>query len=253
MRSAERPAVRFVRMLVSGAEARPDGGGRFRVGGAGGTRLSDGEVRALVSAGLLTQQGNGLRATPEARMWLRRQLVESDAFSAQHRLEGRRADGTLFNVAESPLGRLASTANGQPAFLRSHQVEAGERVRRLAERAQLQPRVTMSYTAAFVAGGTARAADIGDLAADARRALAEVYQVLPADCAGVVMDVCGLLKGLQTVETERGWPRRSAKLVLRIGLEQLAQHYGLAPVAVGTESRRSHAWLGTGAKPTVFG
>ena len=69
----------------------------------------------------------------------------------------------------------------------------------------------------------------------------EIHRDLPADCAGVVIDVCGWLKGLQEVERERGWPRRSAKLVLRIGLEQLAQHFGLGPYAVGKTRGRSGA------------
>ena len=85
------------------------------------------------------------------------------------------------------------------------------------------------------------------MAADARRDLARLHAVLPHDCAGVVLDVCGLLKGLQEVERDRGWPRRSAKLVLRIGLEQLAQHYGLGAAARGAETRRKRSWLGEGA------
>jgi hypothetical protein len=178
-----------------------------------------------------------------------RRAVDPDAFAAQHRTIVRRADGTGINLDESPLARLASDR-----FLEAHQVEAGERVRRLCERARLQPRVTMSYSAAHTAGGKGMgtAAEISDLAADARKAVAEVMQVLPADCANVVLDVCGLLKGLQVVEVERGWPRRSAKLVLRIGLDQLARHYGLSPAAVGPESRRTRGWLGDGARPDRF-
>jgi hypothetical protein len=112
----------------------------------------------------------------------------------------------------------------------------------------------MSYSAAHTAGGkdVATASEISDLAADARKRLAEIPRVLPADCAGVVIDVCGLLKGLQVVETERGWPRRSAKLVLRIGLDQLAKHYGLSANAVGPETRRVRRWMGDGARPDRF-
>jgi hypothetical protein len=69
----------------------------------------------------------------------------------------------------------------------------------------------------------------------------------------VVLDVCGLLKGLQEVERERGWPRRSAKLVLRIGLDQLAQHYGLGAVARGSVNGRTRQWMENDARPNVFG
>lgn len=181
--------------------------------------------------------------------------AETD-FAARHRLILRKADGTVLNLAESPLARLAVPAAGEARpFLEPHQVEAGERVRRLVERAQLQPRVTMSYSAAHTAGrggGPGRAAETGELALEARRSLAELHTILPRDCADVVLDVCGLLKGLQTVEIERGWPRRSAKLVLRIGLEQLAAHHGLSAEAHGSDTRRQRVWMGEGARPDRF-
>ena len=94
--------------------------------------------------------------------------------------------------------------------------------------------------------------NVGDMAIDARAALARIGKALPPDCAGVVMDVCGYLKGLQQVEVERRWPRRSAKLVLRIGLEQAAAHFGYAPVASGAENQRDHAWMGEGARPMSY-
>ena len=85
------------------------------------------------------------------------------------------------------------------------------------------------------------------MAADARRGLSSIISALPRDCADVVLDVCGLEKGLQVIETERGWPRRSAKLVLRIGLDQLARHLGLT---VRPSVARARARLdGGGARP----
>jgi hypothetical protein len=72
--------------------------------------------------------------------------------------------------------------------------------------------------------------------------VARLYELLPRDCAEVVLDVCGLEKGLQQVETERGWPRRSAKLVLRIGLDRLAELWGIGAVAVGRGSG-ARAWM----------
>ena len=248
--------MRFVRALVAGAVASLEDG-RFVAVAAGGTRVAidAADVATLQSLGVI--EGNGVRcsAGAAARGWLRRAIAETDGFAAQHRQVITTSDGKLLNVAESPLSRLAVPGpDGTPPFLAPHQVEAGERIRRLADRAHLQPRVTMSYDPAHTAAGNGggAASEVTDMAADARRQLSALTRVLPADCAGVVLDVCGLLKGLQTVETERGWPRRSAKLVLRIGLEQLAQHFGLAAVAVGKPSPRRRAWRDEGARPTVF-
>ncbi len=171
-------------------------------------------------------------------------------FGAQHRLDGLDGEGRQLNFAESPLSRLAT---GERAFLQPHHVEAGERVRALVARSQLQPRLTMNYSGAAVDGGPrSRAGDLSDMAVDARRALDAIHRALPAECAGVVIDVCGWLKGLQEVERDRGWPRRSAKLVLRIALGQLARHFGLADMAAGPDSARAHYWLGEDARPTVF-
>ena len=190
----------------------------------------------------------------EARRRHRSAPAASGAEAAdRHRLLERDPDGIIHNRAESPLRRLAQPLAGAPPFLGPHHLEAGERVRRLVERAQLQPRLTMRYAPEHRAGasGPGRVAELGDMAADARAALADLHRCLPPDCAGVVLDVCGFLKGLQQVESERGWPRRSAKLVLRIGLEQLASHYGLAAATTGRRSRRSQVWMD--ARPRGFG
>lgn len=250
MARAERGAVRFLEALVGGAEGRSDYDGAFITTGKQPVQLSEAEVRKLASAGLLRIDSAGLcRVTEEARNWLLRRQQEFDGFSRQHRLRARDRDGTERNLAESPLGRLAAVRQGESPFLAPHQVEAGERVRQLVERALLRPRTTMSYAPRTGGSRPAESADLSDLALDARRKLDEVSRVLPRDCAGVVLDVCGLLKGLQEVEQERGWPRRSAKLVLRIGLEQLAQHFGMATEARGPEHGRQRVWVGPEGRP----
>ena len=58
-----------------------------------------------------------------------------------------------------------------------------------------------------------------------------------------MIDVCAFGKGLQVIESERRWPRRSAKLVLRIGLDQLAHQLGLSPLAEGAEHGHTQSWL----------
>ena len=252
MPGPSRRAIRFVRCLLPSGAAVTDGA-VFRCERDGrGATLEAAEVRELISAGVLDGDASVCRTRPEAVQWLKRALLDEDAFAAQHRLAAPAPEGATLNLAESPLARLAVAAAGEAApFLSRHQVEAGERVRKLAERARLQPRVTMSYSAAHVAAkGAGHAAEISDLAADARRALAAIHDTLPRDCAGVVLDVCGLLKGLQQVEADRGWPRRSAKLVLRIGLDRLAEVWGISGVAVGPQAGRQRQWM-AGERPQM--
>lgn len=145
------------------------------------------------------------------------------------------------------LARLAASKEDSGApFLLPHHILAATRLGQLIERSRIVPRVTMSYDAARVGGGRGgnHAADVSDSAASARSSLNQLAQLLPGDCWGVVFDVCGLGKGLQLIETERRWPRRSAKLVLRIGLDQLASHFGLSATATGQERGPQTGWRG---------
>lgn len=220
---------------------------------AGAQTAPAGAIIDLISSGALSGGGNMCRANKQTPGWLRRARLGPNGFSQQHQLVTADALQRQVNVAESPLTRLAVTSKTSKAFLDSHHVEAGERVRRLVERAQLQPRITLSYSSTLrsVSAGNI-GADISDMAADARRELALIHRELTPDCAGIVIDVCGFLKGLQQVELERGWPRRSAKLVLRIALDQVAHHYGLGPFAQGRVSARRQSWLPDDAKPSRF-
>jgi hypothetical protein len=146
--------------------------------------------------------------------------------------------------AETPLARLSQAQRGQPPFLEAHHVTAGEHIRVLVERAGMSARVTMSYAwTTRPSGPRSGAVDVSDVGLDARRRLAKILSSLPRDCAGVVLDACGLLKGLQLIETERGWPRRSAKLVLRIGLDQVARQLGLESSAQGKHSSSIDGWM----------
>jgi hypothetical protein len=147
-------------------------------------------------------------------------------------------------VVAASTGGVAALERAGDAFFERHQLAAAERLEALVERSRLAPRLTMSYDPASVgrSRGVNHALHTSDSAAEARRKLNALALEMPADCWNVAFDVCGLGKGLQAIESERRWPRRSAKLVLRIALEQLATSFGLAPHRAGSEARPA-SWL----------
>lgn len=136
---------------------------------------------------------------------------------------------------ESPLAWLAKRCrkNGKP-LIDAAQFEAGERLRKDFEVAQMQPRVTMSWSAAS-SSGTGKMRRPSDPIAITDRALAardRVNRALSAvgpELAGILVDVCCCFQGLETTEKRAGWPRRSAKVILLLALTRLARHYGLKP------------------------
>jgi hypothetical protein len=151
----------------------------------------------------------------------------------------------LGDAAPEVVVRLAVARGNEAPFLAAHHVEAARRLARLFERARMRQRVTMSYDPTRLggrAGGGSVQADLSVSAEDARRSLANLAEVLPVECWNVLFDVCGFDKGMQDVEIERDWPRRSGKLVLRIALSQLAGHFGLSATAEGQENGRHRHW-----------
>lgn len=196
-----------------------------------------------------------LQLTPEGRAHLRRRGApqQADAFLAQHtelssRALEKGAAPVLCNEGESPLAWLArrKDRSGRP-FLTPAHVEAGERFRRDVTQAQILQRVTANWEAAIASarrsGGAG--AHVADVAIDARRRLSRAFDAVGPDLAGLLTDVCGYLKGLELIESERGWPPRSAKVVLKIALERLALHYGVASEARGPSSARELLHWGT--------
>lgn len=142
--------------------------------------------------------------------------------------------------------RLATSRRDAPSFLLPHHVEAAHRLTLTFEKALLRQRVTMSYDPTRVGGRASGSPVQGQLsvsAEDARRQLNDLAAAMPSECWAVLVDICGLDRGLQDVETEHDWPRRGGKLVLRIALSALATRYGLDAEARGREVARQRQWL----------
>lgn len=163
-----------------------------------------------------------------------RQLALAEAAIDQDR--ERRT--VLVNAAESPLAWLARRKGRDGhALIEPVQFQAGERLRADFTRAQLGPRVTSNWDVT-AAVGTARGAgtgmrDVADGAVAARQRVALALAAVGPEFSGLLLDVCCFLKGLEDVERERSWPARSGKVVLQLGLDRLARHYGYAQAARG--------------------
>ncbi|MFN7009594.1 MAG: DUF6456 domain-containing protein [Allorhizobium sp.] len=214
-------------------------------------------LRLAVADGLLVREASRIRAAEAARSFLRRALTEPDeeAFLDQHRdtavetlVEEGRSRPVLRNLAESPLSRLKDRS-GQ-AFFPEDALQAGERLCADFTRAGLQPRLSASWEprlSSRVKGQPPAAVEIADSALAARARLTAAISAMGPELSGVALDICCFMKGLETVERERQWPARSAKLMLRAALLALARHY--APPPVRTRSR--HHWGTEDFRPQI--
>lgn len=159
----------------------------------------------------------------------------------------------LLDERESPLLWLSRRRgkDGKPQIAPS-EFAAGELFRADLTLAQMLPRVTVNWDAALVASqhGPGRdPASASDASLAARQRVRLACKALGPEMSGLAIDVCGFLKGLDQVERERGWPARSAKIVLRLALSALAAHYGVVVEETGAGRRRTGAWRAADARP----
>ena len=229
-------------------------------------RIDPDSVSILLARGLIAPGDRAaLRITAAGSALVRRRLAGADGFAAQHQERGtvtlddpdfgrRRA---TVNHDESPLAwlRRRKDRNGRP-MIGADEFTAGERLRADHERARLMPRVTANWTATVAGkrrsgGGNNGMADLTDSALAARRRVEAALNALGPELAGLAVDFCCFLKGLEQIERERQWPARSAKVVLRLALAALARHYGLAARAKGPRSSGVRHWGAEGYRPTI--
>jgi hypothetical protein len=221
--------------------------------------MDDDDVEELIAHDHVSRHpGGGVEMTASGHAYLaRRQAakdgLELDPFIAQHLDPVQRAPDKatgdlplLVDGAESPLAWLArrKSRDGQP-LIAPEQLQAGERLRAEFTRAQMTPRVTANWTASISQGrrGGGGTAFMSDVVVAARQRVRSALEAVGPEFAGLLLDVCCFLKGLEHVERERKWPPRSAKLVLQLGLDRLARHYGLTREAQGPAHGSVRTWL----------
>ena len=140
--------------------------------------------------------------------------------SAPAARRGRRT--VTVNRAESPLSWLAARG-----LVDARQVEAGERLRRDHEIAQLGPRVTMQWDRVRVDGGGAGGADPAAAHLAAKRRFDAAIAAAGRGLGDILWRVICAGEAIPAAERALGWPGRAGRLVLGLALDRLADHYQL--------------------------
>jgi hypothetical protein len=122
---------------------------------------------------------------------------------------------------------------------------AGERLAADLLTAGMLPRTTMDWSRSIAVsgGGRDRGLNPSEAAMAARQRADKALAAVGPDLSGLLIDICGFDKGLATVEAERRWPVRSAKLA--------ARHYGYDDAASGRASGAQRAWTAPGPRPRI--
>lgn len=217
---------------------------REPTGAPSGDKLPMPLVMELEKAGLIVMGRDGVgRLSKAGRAWLKQHLA-SPAPEVRHQRMRRmqtvpsgngQSDEVLVNLCESPLVwlRKRRDAHGK-AMITEAEFEAGERLRRDFTKAQLMPKTTASWSSA---SGPARnrrkngsrtnnEQNLSDEVYAARSRVAEALHAVGPEFETLLLDTCCFLRGFEASENSYGWPRRSAKLVLKLALSALARHYG---------------------------
>ena len=244
-RPVDKVRLRILRFLAGGEahveEAAMRGRIRLRSDRLGAISVEAAALETLAEAGCVQRGGLGtVRLTAAGRAAYARMREVEQPFLLQHGEVGaasvETAEGpqaVAVNLAESPLAKLARLRdrNGK-AFLEAELFRAGERFRSDYARGLLMPRLGVNW-ASLGGGGSGgpggSAVDLTDAALAARTRVDHAVEAVGPELAGLLVDVCCFLKGLETVEMERGWPVRSAKVMLRAALSALARHYAPEP------------------------
>jgi Domain of unknown function (DUF6456) len=152
-----------------------------------------------------------------------RPLVERPIAQVEN---GRKsARSVTVNLAESPLSWLHARGH-----LNDRQLYAGEKLRSDYETAAIGPNITMSWDNMPMSRNRRGAPSLlsqSERVMAAKSRFDDAILALGGDLSDIAWRVICAGEGIPVAERSMGWPARSGKLVLRIALDRLAQHYRL--------------------------
>ena len=232
--------------LAAGLLEPAPGSSVLRLSGPGRARLKRMKLAAtLARAGAAGPPPPGPWRTAEEPSSTRRRVAPEAGAPGQ-------------NDAESPLAWLHRRRDKDGrAIIDEHQFAAGERLRADLWFARLTPRVTAPWSGVpeerRARGAPGTGMEMADRLVAARQRVAGALEAVGPELSGILVDVCGHLKGLEEIERSEGWPQRSAKLLLQKALTALARHYGLLPPEAARDivRRRLRHWGADDYRPTL--
>lgn len=163
-----------------------------------------------------------MRRTHPARL-LGERGIEQGAHSVRGEPAGQPVRSVTVNLTESPLGWLLARG-----LITQRQFDAGERLRSDWERAQLAPRVTMTWDAAPVArgrGGSVQRVDLNGAQLDAKRRFEDAVATVGPGLADILWRIVCAGEGMRDAETALGWPARAGRVVLTLALDRVSTYY----------------------------
>lgn len=200
-------------------------------------RLTAAETRALESEGLIEASSPGVFVLSDAGVakLARDEAEAGEEFISQHGAVVARdvidGDGVVRKVRgldpEGPMRRLAALRGGKgEPWLSPAELAAAGKLRADWAVGEIGLVRGADWMAAPRGAGARGAGNAQEAAmarrCDARRRVGDALARLALPLRRVVESVCLHEQGLDALEREQGWPARSGKLALKLGLAQLA-------------------------------
>jgi hypothetical protein len=188
----------------------------------------------------------------QGRANVRRQNAANDPFIAQHQARENagleEAPNARRNVSASPLAWLAARCSaeargdkgGKGVLFHEIEIQAGTRLMQDFDRSNARGRMTMDWSRSTIVDGMGRQnTDANSQGAlDASKRLDAALAELGPGLDQIMLAVCCFDQGLEACETFFAMPRRSAKLLIKLGLLRLSVFYGLQSASAAAASFR---------------
>ena len=202
-------------------------------------------VRCWQRADLLEDHGSGkLVLSDQGRSWLRRQQAAHMPYMAQHQARCEQqlpeVGAVERNVSISPLVWLRSREKTKRFGIDELEFEAGERFARDFHLGQDDEKLTMNWQRPIGVAPVAKDYGANEPAhvLDARRRLNDALDYLGPGLDEMMLAICCYEQGLEACENVFSLLRRSAKMVLKLGLLRLSVFYGFQSAKAAAASFR---------------